>query len=199
MPGLSSHTFKRGALAAFFALAWAARAGGAALAIGPAAQDDDARLVAEFSARANAYAELHARLEATLGAFPSESTPDIIDRHQRALERLIVRERASARRGDIFTGPIRAYFRRQLSRVFLGPDGKTVIRAIMDEDTRAVRISVNRRYPDTIPRSSVPAQVLLVLPRLPEELEYRFVGEQLALLDVHADIVVDFMDDAIPR
>jgi hypothetical protein len=45
----------------------------------------------------------------------------------------------------------------------------------------------------------VPPQVLLVLPRLPEPLEYRFVGERLILMDVHALTVADFMDNAVPR
>jgi hypothetical protein len=145
------------------------------------------------------YAALHNKLESTLGPFPSESTPEVIDRHQRALERLIVRERAGAKRGDILTEDIRAYFRRQLLRVLRGPEGQSIRDAIMDENPRTVRLRINARYPDTLPRSTVPTQVLLVLPRLPDELEYRFVGERLALLDVHSDTVVDFMDRAIPR
>ena len=37
------------------------------------------------------------------------------------------------------------------------------------------------------------------LPKLPPELDYRFMGERLVLLDTHANIVVDFMEDAIIR
>jgi hypothetical protein len=162
-------------------------------------QDDDARIVADFEARVKQYAALHQKLESTLGPFPAASTPELIDRHQRALERLIVRERAGGKEGDIFTDDIRAYFRRQLSRVFRGPDGESIRDAIMDENPRTIRLRINARYPDTLPRSTVPTQVLLVLPRLPEELEYRFVGERLTLLDVHSDTIVDFMDRAIPR
>jgi hypothetical protein len=165
----------------------------------PPVQDRDARFVTDFQARVNKYAALHQKLESTLGPFPTGSTPELINTHQRALEHLIVRERAGAKKGDIFTEPIRAYFRRQLLRVFGGPDGPAIRDAIMDENTRAIRLTVNARYPDTLPRSTVPTQVLLALPRLPEELEYRFVGDRLALLDVHSDTVVDFMDRAVPR
>lgn len=185
--------------AAVAALVPAAAAASSAIRQSPAARDADARFVADFETRVKEYAELHIRLENTLGRFPSESTPQAIDHHQRALERLIVRERAGAKAGDIFTSDIRAYFRRQILRVLRGPDGETIRDAIMDENPRTVRLRVNARYPDTLPRATVPTQVLLVLPRLPDELEYRFVGERLALLDVHSDTVVDFMDRAIPR
>lgn len=165
----------------------------------PPVQDRDARFVTDFQARVSAYAALHQKLESTLGPFPTGSTPEVINKHQRALEHLLVRARAGAEKGDIFTEPIRAYFRRQLLRVFHGLDGRAIRDAIMDENTRAVRLTVNARYPDSLPRSTVPTQVLLALPRLPEELEYRFVGDRLALLDVHSDTVVDFMDRAVPR
>lgn len=165
----------------------------------PPVQDRDARFVTDFQTRVKEYAALHQKLESTLGPFPTGSTPELINKHQRSLEHLIVRERAGAKKGDIFTEPIRAYFRRQLLRVLNGPGGRAIRDAIMDENTRAVRLTVNARYPDTLPRSTVPTQVLLALPRLPEELEYRFVGERLALLDVHSDTVVDFMDRAVPQ
>lgn len=173
--------------------------GGGPAAQTPPAGNPDAAVIKDFLQRVHSYHELHEKLEQTLVPLPKEAPPEAITAHQRALERLMTRARAGARRGDIFTDPIRAYFRRQLSRVFTGADGITLRGSIMDEDTRAVRLTVNGRYPETVPLSSVPAQVLLVLPRLPESLEYRFVGERLMLLDVHARTVVDFFDQAIPR
>jgi len=163
------------------------------------AQNPDAKIIEDFHARVKEYAALHEKLESTLTPLPKETTPELIGQHQRALERLIARARAGARRGDIFTDPIRAYFRRQLSRVFNGPEGRSIKASIMDEDTRAVRLTINGRYPDGVPRSAMPAQVLLALPRLPEQLEYRFVGRRLVLLDIHALTIPDFMDNAVPR
>ena len=40
--------------------------------------------------------------------------------------------------------------------------------------------------------------LLNALPALPEELEYRFIGWDLAVVDVHADLVVDILKDALP-
>ena len=48
---------------------------------------------------------------------------------------------------------------------------------------------MNGRYPDTVPLSTVPPQVLQTLPKLGEDMEYRFIGERLVLYDVHAHLV----------
>jgi Cu-Zn family superoxide dismutase len=45
----------------------------------------------------------------------------------------------------------------------------------------------------------MPASVLLALPRLPPGLEYRIVGRDLLLLDQPADVIVDFIRNAVPR
>jgi hypothetical protein len=68
--------------------------------------------------------------------------------------------------------------------------------SIMDEsqaDPSAVKLMVNGRYPDTVPLTSVPPQVLQTLPKLTEDLEYRFIGDALILLDVHAHVIADFI------
>ena len=161
------------------------------------AQNPDAEVIADFMDRVKQYAALHDKLESTVPTIPTATTPELISQHQSAMERLLTRARAGARPGNIFTDPIRAYIRRQLSRVFSGPDGDRVRATILDEDTRAVRLTINARYPSTVPLSTVPPQVLLVLPRLPEQLEYRFVGDRLVLLDIHANTVVDFMEKAL--
>lgn len=163
----------------------------------PPASNPDAKEIAEFQRRIKEYAALHDKLERTLPPIPDKPTAEQVTMHQRALERLLVRARSSAKQGDIFTEPIRAYFRRQIARVLEGPDGPAVRASILEEDTRAVRVRVNSRYPPNVPRSNVPAQILLVLPRLPEEVEYRFVGERLVLFDVHSYTVVDYIDRAM--
>ena len=50
-----------------------------------------------------------------------------------------------------------------------------------------------------MPLTSVPPQVLQTLPKLTEDLEYRFIGDALILLDVHAHVIVDFIEDAMPK
>ena len=72
--------------------------------------------------------------------------------------------------------------------------------AVMEENPgEVVKLVVNGRYPDTIPLSSVPPQILQALPPLPQELEYRFIETSLILLDVQAHIIVDYLTGAVPR
>lgn len=69
----------------------------------------------------------------------------------------------------------------------------------MDENPAGIVLKVNGRYPDTVPISTVPPQVLQTLPKLREGMEYRFIGDALILLDTHAHVVADFIDDALPE
>jgi hypothetical protein len=40
--------------------------------------------------------------------------------------------------------------------------------------------------------------LLLALPPLPRELEYRFWDRHLVLVDLHANLVVDILENALP-
>ena len=93
----------------------------------------------------------------------------------------------------------RAYLRRQIAAGLGGPDGMAVRQTIMEDNPGKVKLQVNGRYPDGVPLTTMPPSVLAQLPRLPDDLEYRFIGDRLILLDVHAQLVVDFMDAAIPK
>jgi hypothetical protein len=93
---------------------------------------------------------------------------------------------------------MRQVMRRLLASVFRGPGGREVKHSILDEYTGGARLQVNMRYPDEVPLSTVPPQVLQNLPTLPEDLEYRFVGDRLILLDSHAHIIADYVEKVFP-
>jgi hypothetical protein len=59
-------------------------------------------------------------------------------------------------------------------------------------------VVINGQYIPAAPLSTVPPTVLLQLPPLPEELEYRFVGRTLILRDSIANLIVDFIPNAVP-
>ncbi len=153
---------------------------------------------AEFRKRVDSYVELLRRAQQKAPKRPTETTPEAIDKHQRALAALIQQERAGAKRGDIITPDAEKAMKAVLLRVFGGPDGKQLKASIMDENPGPVKITVNGRYPDEVPLSTVPPQVLASLPKLPKEIEYRFVGDDLILLDIQAHIIIDLVADALP-
>jgi hypothetical protein len=169
----------------------------------PAASDQpvnpDARALAGFLQGVNQYVALHQRRENSLTPLSKESSPQAIDTHQRALGQMIQQERRNAKPGDIFTPESQAVIKRLLTKVFGGPDGPALKASIMDENPGVPDLKVNQRYPDTVPLSTIPPQVLQGLPRLPEEMEFRFIGNTLILMDVHAHIIADLIPNAFPR
>ena len=56
---------------------------------------------------------------------------------------------------------------------------------------------VNGDYPAGASRPTMPGNVLKILPPLPSGLEYRIVDTHLILMDVAANIVVDYMLDVM--
>jgi hypothetical protein len=162
----------------------------------------DAQALATMTARLGEYVDLHTKVERRLPKLPKDATPEQIDKNQRALEKLVREARATAKPGDIFTPEARPVIKRLLASVFDGPDGKQLRVSIMDESQAqpsAAKLVVNSRYPDTVPLTTIPPQVLQTLPKLTEDLEYRFIGDSLILLDVHAHIIADFIEHVIPR
>jgi hypothetical protein len=100
------------------------------------------------------------------------------------------------------TAEARPVIKRLCASVFGGPDGKQLKASIMDENPvtpAAINLTVNSRYPDTVPLTTVPSQVLQTMPKLTEDLEYRFIGDWLILLDVHAHVIADFIEDVLPK
>ena len=111
---------------------------------------------------------------------------------------LIENARRTSRQGDIFTPGVQTFVRRELGRIFAGAQGKQLIASIMDENPVKATLKINARYPDEIPLSTMPPEVLAVLPPLPKTLNYRFISDQLILLDTEAQIVVDYVSKALP-
>jgi hypothetical protein len=56
---------------------------------------------------------------------------------------------------------------------------------------------VNSTYPPSQPLATFPPKLLLQLPELPEELEYRFQGRDLILRDSKANLVADVLPGAL--
>jgi hypothetical protein len=154
----------------------------------------DAAAIADFKKRVGEYVALSKKLEQTLPKLPDKATPEQMDTHERAFAKLIQENRTTAKPHDLFTSPMRQIVHRVLRPIFHGPAGAQVKKEILEEYTEPVTLKVNGRYPDTVPLSTVPPQVLKGLPDLPEELQYRFVGTNLILLDPRAHIIVDYME-----
>ena len=157
-----------------------------------------AATIADFHRRVDEYMQLQMMLAGQLPKLPKDATPQQIDQNQRALGMLIAMARANAKPGDLFTPDMQRLVHRQFAAIFQGQQGQQLRRYIHDEP-HPVTPDINKRYPDVIPLSTMPLRVLAQLPKLPEELEYRFVASHLVLMDVHAHLILDYVLNAIPE
>ena len=150
-----------------------------------------------FSKRVAGYTALQKKISAGLPAVPAKPTPQQIDDYQRGLGQGIMQARKGAKKGDVFGPDMPALIRRLLLPVFKGPEGAQVRAAIIEEPHPVVPV-VNARYPDEVPLSTMPPDVLRLLPKLEEGLEFRFIDRHLILLDVKSHLIVDVIDNAMP-
>lgn len=153
----------------------------------------DGLIVAEFSARISAYAELRRTLEEGLPGLVVTANQNEIRRAEEALATRIRQAREGARQGNIFTPAINAAFKQLL----MGVTKPGICAAILEDNPGDITYRTGRPYPRDLPLSTVPPSVLGVLPSLPDDVQYRFVDRDLILYDTRANMMLDRVPDAI--
>jgi hypothetical protein len=152
-----------------------------------------------FLQRVDDYVALHRRLECSLPPEVVTADLDALFAPRLALAAAIRESRAEATQGEIFTPAMARYFRILVADA-LNADGITDMLSIVEDDNEVhVPAAVNADYPAERSIPVIPPCLLAELPPLPEELQYRFVGRDLILWDVHAGLIVDFVPNAIPE
>lgn len=147
--------------------------------------------VQDFLKRVERYADLRNSLEKKLQEPGDKAEPEEIRAHQLALAELIRGARSEAKEGDVLCPEAVKELKQVLKSEFQGAGGKTAKATVKESAPAPFECKVNQAYPANAPVSTVPPDVLLKLPQLPEDIEYRFVGSNLILRDVRANIVVD--------
>ena len=154
------------------------------------------QITADLQGRAKQYLDFRKQVA---GSTPkSNSTPSKITSAQNDLANKIRVARAGATQGEIFTPEITQYVRRQIASRLSGPDGKRIRASLRHAEPVNITLQINHSYPDNVPLQSTPPSLLMSLPQLPTGLEYRLVGKELVIRDVDANIVVDYMANALP-
>ena len=166
---------------------------------------DPQEIPRDFSERLARYVDLHHAVAQLVGTGSRD--------HDATFAAALRQARTHARRGDIFTAEIAAPIRARLEAAVRssGFDAGQLQRlAILsgEEEEDFDRLEVNDLLPG---RSRGPvlqggstgpafqmARMLWSLPPLPRELEYRFIGTSLALVDTRANLVVDLIENVLP-
>lgn len=169
-----------------------------------AVERNDQDPIKDFTKRVGEYVKLHNRLENDLPPLKGKNDPAEITQHKKALAVAIQHARQDAKQGDILLAGVQPHFRKIVQSETKGPAGKPARKAVKEGNPHVegppgkVVVQVNAYYPDDAPVSTVPPSLLLRLPQLPKEVEYRFVGRHLILRDIAANLIVDFIPDVVP-
>lgn len=152
----------------------------------------DSNTLAAFAKRTQAYATLRARLEQGLPPLVVTVNPDEIEAfEQRLADR--IRHARHSRRYQVFVPAME----RQIKRLLSARADEGTIAAIMDDGPGEPDVDIHDNYSKELSLATMPVNILLVLPELPPDVQYRFIGRNLVLYDVRANIVIDEIKRAI--
>jgi hypothetical protein len=162
----------------------------------PKATNPNAAAIKGFLDRVNDYVALQKKVDDGLPKLSGDDNPSKIEANQAAMAARIKMARAKAKRGDIFGSaePVLMAIIRDDANL------RTIreARAAMEEVPKFDPPAVNTAYPEKAALATVPPLLLDALPRLPEGLEYRFMGNDLILRDTKANLIPDFINNAVP-
>jgi hypothetical protein len=151
----------------------------------------------DFSDAVQKYLAVRSVADQKVPPLKETEDPAKISAREKALGMAIAEARAAAKQGDIFTPSTLPEFTRLVHADFgkRAPADRT---AVLEEVPRRVPPTVNQPYPTELPLATVPPALLMKLPTLPPELEYRFLGRHLILRDIKANLIVDFIPEIVP-
>jgi hypothetical protein len=167
---------------------------------------DTEEAIKDFNDRVKDYLKLHKKAAETLPPLTGEEDPAAVAAYRVALAQAIRARRGSARRGEVFDAKVVPTIVERVRTELEGAEARPARKVIKEGNPKfdeegyvPVPIRVNADYPLRAPVSTVPPSVLLVLPPLPHDvLEYRFVGRDLILRDLEANLIVDYILAAAP-
>jgi hypothetical protein len=160
----------------------------------------DERTVAAFEKRVKEYADMRERLELKLPKLSKDAKPVEIERHKAAFQEIVRSARSGAKQGDVFSPDAAAYIRAVIRDEYRGQKRAELREEVMVEaENKAVPLRVNYPYPETQELLEMSPTLLLRLPQLPKQVKYRFVRNNLFLVDRENGLIVDYMTEVLPK
>lgn len=151
-----------------------------------------------FEKNVKEYSNLRERVEVQLPKLPKEATADQIENHKISFQKSVQAARRNAKQGHIFDPAAAQLIRKIIKDEFRGKDRSDLRIKVFEAETQGVPLRINFPYPDSKEQVEMPPTLLLILPQLPKQLRYRFVGRNFLLVDRENGLIVDYMTDALP-
>jgi hypothetical protein len=165
-------------------------------ASGASAQD---QATEQFIQRVNAYMEFRSDFVEVVPPLVTLSDAQAIEIASNALAVSLRAARPQAKIGDIFTPEVVAAFRQRIDHAIEQQScaaADLVFEMTSEAPAASVPLAVNARF-DWAHGAATPGFLIAALPALPDELQYRFIGGDLVLVDVPARLIVDIMPVAL--
>ena len=151
----------------------------------------------DFQQRLMNYLELRQTLAGRLK--PLSPTPDAAEltARQESLAAAMQTARKNAKPGDLIPPGAAAFISQTVAADHKRRQSEAK-RAVLEEVPRAPRPVVNKSYPVQAALPTVPPLLLEALPKLPDNLQYRFFGRHLVILDGDLQIIADYVLNVLP-
>ena len=146
----------------------------------------DSATLADFGDRVKGYLELRTSLDTQFPTLRVTIDADEIEKAEETLGKRVRAARAAAKQGDIFAKPLQD----QMGRMLVVEVDEKTLAVIMGDNPGEFSFKVNE-HPKHESLSTTPANLLELMPALADGVEYRFVGRNLILRDVKANIIID--------
>jgi hypothetical protein len=151
----------------------------------------------EFQKQLDGYLKLREELSRTLKPLSTAPGSAELTTRQQALAAAIVAARHGAKHGDVVNPEVAAHVTRIVTADFRRRN-PAAENAALKEVPKTPRPVINKAYPADEALPTVPPLLLADLPRLPDNLQYRFFGRHVILLDADVQIIIDYVADALP-
>src|SRR5689334_23221965 len=164
----------------------------------PAAQSNpQATAVQDFQRRLTGYVELRTKLGHDLQPLKPTANAADLKARQASLAAAIRQTRKGARMGDLIPTPVATLLKRTVQDDFKNR-APAAQRAARNEVTGGVAPVINQTFPPNAALPTIPPLHLARLPPLPDNLQYRFLGRHLVILDGDTEIIIDYVADVLP-
>jgi hypothetical protein len=151
----------------------------------------------DFQKRLQAYLDLREALSQKVK--PLSPTPDAAEltARQESLAVAMKSARAGAKPGDLVPEPVA----RQIAAIVTADRKRrqpVAKKAALEEVPGLPSPAINRTYPPDAALPTVPPLLLAQLPKLPDNLQYRFYGRHVVILDGDLQIITDYVANVLP-
>jgi hypothetical protein len=170
---------------------------GAAAADGRPKVNAQALALQDFQTRLKMYLALREELSRKLKPLSSTPSATELTTRQDALAGAMKAARATAKRGDLVPKLVAEQIATTISEDFRRRN-TVATKGTLKEVTVAAVPQVNKVYPPGDAMPTVPPLLLKNLPQLPDNLQYRFFGRSIVILDGDLQLIADVIPGVLP-